>query len=88
MPSWFRSVVRWAIFRVYTYIAGRPQLNAFVKRPITQFPRLDRRLQTITRTEWARQLQTAPTRATHVADLTPRAKQVYLDIMRALKRVQ
>jgi hypothetical protein len=88
MPSWFRSVVRWAIFRVYTYIAGRPQLNAFVKRSIAQFPPLDRRLQAITQTEWARQFQAAPTHATHVADLTPRAYRVYLDLVRALKHGQ
>ncbi len=78
------------MFRVHTYIAGRTELNDFVKRSLGRFPFLDRRLRAIIRMERVSQFQAAPMRATQVdvADLPPRAHQVYLDLVRALKRVQ
>jgi hypothetical protein len=86
----FGSIVRRAMFRVYKHIAGRPQLNAFMKRSIARLPFLDRRLRAIIRTERESRFQPVPTPTAHVdvADLTPRAHQVYLDLVRALKSVQ
>jgi len=86
----FGSVARRAIFRVHKYIAGRPQLNTFVKRSTARLPFLDSPLRAIIRTERDRRFQPDPTRAAHadVADLTPRAHQVYLDLVRALRSEQ
>ncbi len=85
----FDSVARRAIFRVYEYMAGRPRLNAFIKPSIARLPFLDRRLRAIIRTERESRFQ-VPARAAYVdvADLTPRAHQVYLDLVRALRSVQ
>ena len=86
----FRSVVRRAMFRVRTYIAGRPQLDAFVKQSFARVPPLDRRLRAAVRSEREDRYQAIPVRATRIstADLTPWAHQVYLDLVRALRSVQ
>ena len=86
----FRSVVRRAMFRVRTYIAGRPQLDAFVKQSFARVPLLDRRLRAAVRSEREDRYQAIPVRATRIgaADLTPRAHQVYLDLVRALRSVR
>ncbi len=87
----FGPVVRRATFGVYKYVAGRPQLNAFMKRSIARLPFLDRPLRAIIRIEREiereSRFQPIPPPASHVdvADLTPRAHQVYLDLVGALK---
>ena len=90
MTGWFRSLVRQAMFRARTYIAGRPQLDAFVKQSFARVPLLDRRLRAAVRSERENRYQAIPVRATRIstADLTPRAHQVYLDLMKALKHGQ
>lgn len=76
------SVPRRIMFRVHTNIAGRPQLNAFMKQSVARFPPLDRRLRAVVRTEGASPAQI------EWADLTPHARQVYLDLVDAVRRYQ
>jgi hypothetical protein len=87
MSKWFRSLVRRGMFRARTYIAGRPQLDAFAKQSFARVPLLDRRLRAAVRAEREDRFQAIPVRATRigVADLTPRAYRVCLDLQRALK---
>jgi len=84
---WIGSIVRRAMFRARTYIAGRPHLDAFTKQFIARIPLLDRRVRAAVRAEREDRFQAIPARATRVsvADLTPRAHRVYLDLKRALK---
>lgn len=90
MAGWFRSLVRQAMFRAHTHIAGRPQLDAFIKQFLARVPLLDRRLRAAVRREHESRFQAIPTRATRggAADLTPRTLRVYLDLMKALKHGQ
>lgn len=85
-----RFVARRPMLRIHAYIASRTQLHDFVKRFLARFPFLDRRLRAIIRAERVSQFQAIPTRATHIglAELTPRAHQVYLNLTKALRRVQ
>jgi len=87
MAGWFRSLVRQAMFRAHTRIAGRPHLDAFVKQSLARVPLLDRRLRAAVRRAREDRYQAIPTRV-GAADLTPRALGVYLDLMRALKHGQ
>ncbi len=82
-----RSIMRRAMFRARTYIAGRPHLDAFIKDVIAGVPLLDRRVRAVVRSEREDRYQAIPVRATRIgaAELTPRAHQVYLDLVRALK---
>jgi hypothetical protein len=90
MAGWFRSLMRRAMFRARTYIAGRPHLDAFTKQSIARIPLLDRRVRAAVRDEREDRFQAIPVRAIRfgTADLTPRALQVYLDLMKALKHGQ
>ena len=90
MAAWFLSLARRAMFSARTYIAGRPHLDAFIKDIIARVPLLDRRVRAVVRAEREDRYQAISVRATRIgaADLTPRAHQVYLDIVRALKSVQ
>jgi hypothetical protein len=85
-----RSVVRRAMSRIYAYIAARPHLDAFVKQSVARVPLLDRRLRAVVWAEREERFQAIPVRARRVsaADLTPRAHQVYLDLVRAFKHGQ
>jgi hypothetical protein len=85
-----RAVTRRAMFRARTYIAGRPDLDAFTKQIIARVPFLDRRVRAVVRAEREDRYQAIPVRATRIgaADLTPRAHQVYLDLVRALRSVR
>lgn len=78
------------MFRAHTYIAGRSQLDAFVKQSFALVPLLDRRLRAAVRREREDRYQAIPVRATRIgaADLTPWALRVYLDLMKALKHGQ
>ena len=82
----FRSVVRRAMFRARTYVARRPHLDAFTKQIIARITFLDRWVRAAVRAECEDRFQAIPVRARRlsVADLTPRACRVYLDLMRAL----
>ena len=75
------------MFCARTYIAGRPQLDAFTKQSIARIPLLDRRVRAAVRRAREDRYQAIPTRV-GAADLTPRALRVYLDLMRALKHGQ
>jgi len=90
MAGWFRSLVRQAMFRAHTRIAGRPHLDALVKQSMARIPLLDRRLRAAVRRAREDRYQAIPVRATRIgaADLTPRALRVYLDLMKALKHSQ
>jgi hypothetical protein len=90
MAGWFRSLVRQAMFRAHTRIAGRPHLDALVKQSLARIPLLDRRLRAAVRRAREDRYQAIPVRATRIgaADLTPRALRVYLDLMKALKHGQ
>ncbi|MGO9327649.1 MAG: hypothetical protein ACLQJ0_05995 [Steroidobacteraceae bacterium] len=90
MSKWFLNLARRAMFRAQTYIAGRPQLDAFVKQSFARVPLLDRRLRVVVRREREDRYQAIPVRATRIgaADLTPQALRVYLDLMKALKHGQ
>jgi len=90
MAGWFRRLVRQTLLRAHTRIAGRPQLDAFVKQSLARVPLLDRRLRAAVRRAREDQYQAIPVRATRIgtADLTPRALRVYLDLMKALKHGQ
>ncbi len=90
MSKWSFSLVRRVLFRVGTYIAGRPQLDAFVKQSFARVPLLDRRLRAAVRREREDGFQAIPVRARRlsVADLPPRGHRVYLDLMKALKHGQ
>ena len=78
------------MFRVRTYIAGRPHLDAFTKQIIARLPFLDRRVRAAVRAQCEDRFQAIPVRAESVSetDLTPRARQVYLDLMSALKHAR
>lgn len=87
MFKWFLNLARRAMFRARTYIAGRPRLDAFVKQSVARIPLLDRRVRAAVRDERGDRFQAIPVSAIRfgTADLTPRALQVYLDLMKALK---
>ncbi len=78
------------MFRARTYIAGRSHLDAFTKQIIARVPLLDRWVRATVRAEREDRYQAIPVSARRlgVADLTPRAHQVYLDLMKALNRGQ
>ena len=87
---WIGSIVRRAMFRTRTYIAGRPHLDALTKQIIARVPLQDRRVRAVIRAEREDRYQAIPVRATRIrtVDLTPWAHQVYLDLVRALRSVQ
>lgn len=82
-----RPIAQRAVFRARTYIASRPHLDAFTKQIIARVPFLDRRVRAAVRAEREDRFQAIPVRAKRAgaADLTPRAHQVYLDLVKALK---
>ena len=87
----FRSVVRRAMFRARTYIAGRPQLGRFYQAHLLPgFPSWTGGCERPSAAEREDRYQAIPVRATRIgtADLTPRAHQVYLDLVKALKHGQ
>jgi hypothetical protein len=85
-----RFLLRQLMFRTHARIAGQPQLNAFMKRSIARVPALDRRLRALIRTDGASRLHAAQMYAAFVDmdDLTPRARQVYHDLVKSVMREQ
>jgi hypothetical protein len=83
-----RRIWRRVIFRFGQHVATWPYLYTFAKQVIARVPFIDRRLRAIVRAE----LLSARVLAERidpldVADLTPRAHQVYLELLGAIKRL-
>jgi hypothetical protein len=81
-----RSLPRRAFFHFRAYVATRPSLDAFAKRLFGRFPLLDRRLRATLGSERLIQAQIAAKNRA-IGDLSPQARQVYLDIMQALQDI-
>ena len=87
-----RSAVRRAVFVLRCHLEVRPGLDAFAKRALNKFPILEKRLRRMVRNErlgQTRQPQPQPWplgEKISVAELSPRAHQVYLDIVETLAK--
>jgi hypothetical protein len=82
-PTAIRSVAYGALYRIRIFFAARPYLDAVAKRLLAPFPSLDRRLRTTIRMERANQFQARSERLS-VDDLPPRARQIYMELVRAV----
>ncbi|HMK69404.1 MAG TPA: hypothetical protein VK442_00385 [Xanthobacteraceae bacterium] len=83
-----RRFWRRAIIRLGQRLATRPHLYDFAKLLIAQVPALDRWLRAIVRAEYlSAQALAERIDPVKVADLTPRAHQVYLELLGAIKRL-
>jgi hypothetical protein len=73
------------VFRLNDHIAAHTALNAFAKRTLRFFPQANERLQLAVYRERAIRSQETQARAEllTVNDLSPRALQVYLDLVAA-----
>jgi hypothetical protein len=84
------SAARQLIFHLRVSIAARPRLNALIVAVLERVPILNGRLRTIIQTERASQDHAAqmPTRPVDPSELSPRAHQVYSDLIQALRDLQ
>jgi len=82
-PSPLRSVASGVLYRIRIFFAARPHLDAMAKCLLAPFPSLDRRLRTTIRMVRANQFQARSERL-GVDDLPPRARQIYLELVRAI----
>jgi len=80
-----RSQLRSLLFQLNGYIAARTALNAFAKRTLRFFPQANQLLQLAVHKEREIRSQETQGRAELVTvdDLSPRALQVYLDLVAA-----
>jgi hypothetical protein len=76
-------IIRNGALRFSDYIAAHASLNAFAKRTLRLFPRTNERLRLAIHRGRETRLPAADVRLLTVNDLSPRAFQVYLDLVEA-----
>jgi len=69
-----------------TYIAAQSGVDAFIKRALILFPRLEDQLRMVVRTE--RAAAEAEAERIDVADMPPHAYRIYSDLIRELERLR
>jgi hypothetical protein len=83
-------LARKVIFRFRATVAARPHVYACVKRAVAFIPFLDRRLRIAVSRELVTKAQSPIPQAgakLSLTDLTPRAREVYVDLIKALEHL-
>ncbi|WP_298220053.1 class I SAM-dependent methyltransferase [Halothiobacillus sp.] len=82
-----RRMIRSALIKTMATVQTRPRLKRFVLKVLNRFPRLKQRLWSIRFQNTPISLPIAtPTIQPHEADLSPRARQIYLDLKTAMEK--
>lgn len=75
-----RRTLRWALNKV----SANQRLNALARKWVNRFPRLKQRLKNLAHSQFATPGQ--PMRDIATANLTPRARQIYMDLNAAIEK--